>query len=59
MFVTTRNDDYYGFELGASYHLSKQVTLRADYQHSNNDSNIALYQYRRDIITLRARYEFR
>lgn len=58
LFVATRDDDYYGLELGASYRLTKQLTLRADFQRSDNQSNIPLYEYERDVLTLRARYEF-
>jgi hypothetical protein len=31
--------------------------LRADYLYSENRSSIPLYQYSRDVVTLRARYE--
>ncbi|TAK86385.1 MAG: DUF560 domain-containing protein [Betaproteobacteria bacterium] len=58
LFTATRDDDYYGLELGASYRLTKKITLRGDYQRSDNRSNIVLYGYKRDVITLRARYEF-
>lgn len=58
LFATRRDDDYYGFEFGASYRLTRQLTVRTDYQRSNNESNIALYEYKRDMVTLRARYEF-
>jgi hypothetical protein len=58
IFAATRDDDYYGLELGVSYRLSKQMTLRGDYQRSVNDSNLTLYEYKRDVFTLRARYEF-
>jgi uncharacterized protein (PEP-CTERM system associated) len=58
LFLVTRGDDYYGFDAGVSYRLSKQLALRADYLHSDNRSNIELYKYTRDLITLRARYEF-
>ncbi len=58
LFLATRDDDYYGVEGGVSYRWTKQVTVRADYQFSNNRSNIALYEYKRHIVTLRARYEF-
>lgn len=58
LFTVTRDDNYYGAELGASYRLTKQITLRADYQYSRNESNIVLYEYKRDVVTLRARYEF-
>ena len=59
LFAATREDDYYGVELGASYRLARQLTLRADYQHLNNDSSIALYDYERDVVSIRARYEIR
>ena len=58
LFSRTRDDDYYGFEAGVSYRLTKQLSLRGDYQRSINDSNISLYEYKRDVITVRARYEF-
>jgi hypothetical protein len=57
-FLAKRDDDFYGLELGASYRLTKQLTLRGDYLHAENRSNIVLYRYDRDAITLRARYEF-
>jgi hypothetical protein len=58
LFAATRDDDYYGVEFGVSYRLTKQISLRGDYQHSDNQSNIALYRYKRDVFTVRARYEF-
>jgi hypothetical protein len=57
LFATRRDDDYYGAELGASYSLTKQLSVRLDYLYSDNKSNIALYDYTRDVITLRARFE--
>lgn len=57
LFLVRRDDDYYSVELGASYRLTRQISLRADYLYSDNRSNIALYQYSRDVITLRARFE--
>lgn len=59
LFGTTRRDHYYALELGANYRLTRQLILRADYTHMMNDSNIALFEYDRDVISLRARYEFR
>lgn len=58
LFAVTREDDYYGLELGASYRLSRRASLRADYQHLENHSTIALYEYDRDLVGLRLRYEF-
>ena len=57
LFLARRDDDYYGVELGLSYRLTRQLSLRADYLYSENRSNIPLYEYTRDIITVRARYE--
>ena len=57
LFLERRNDDYYGIDLGASYRLTRELSLRADYLYSDNRSNIPLYQYTRDVITLRVRYE--
>jgi len=58
LFLAKRDDDYYGFDAGVSYRLTRQLTLRGDYLHSDNRSNIELYKYTRDLITFRARYEF-
>lgn len=58
LFAARRDDDYIGLEVGASYRPTRQVTLRADFQHARNDSNIALYEYKRDVVTFRMRYEF-
>lgn len=57
LFLVSREDDYYAVELGASYRVTRQLSLRADYLYSDNRSNIALYEYTRDVITLRVRYE--
>src|SRR5882762_2739670 len=58
LFLVTRGDDYYGFDAGVSYRITKKLTLRGDYLHSDNRSNIELYKYTRDLMTFRARYEF-
>lgn len=56
-FLTERDDDFVGLELGASYRLTRQLSLRADYQYSSNESNIVLYQYHRNVLLFRARYD--
>jgi predicted porin len=58
LFLVKRDDDYYGFDAGVSYRITKKLTLRGDYLHSDNRSNIELYKYTRDLMTFRARYEF-
>ena len=34
LFLTPRKDNYYGFEAGASYRFTKQISVRGDYLHS-------------------------
>lgn len=53
-----REDDYFAAEAGLSYRWTKNMTLRADYVVSENQSNIGLFTFRRQVLTLRARYEF-
>lgn len=53
-----REDDYYAAEAGLRYRWTKDLSLRADYVISENQSNIGLFSFRRQVITLRARYEF-
>ena len=57
--VGTRGDDYYGLDAGLSYRWSRQLTLRADYLHADNRSNLAAYDYGRNLLTLRMRYDLR
>jgi hypothetical protein len=57
LFLARRRDDYYGAEMGASYSLTKQLSLRADYLYAENRSSIPLYDYSRDVIALRVRFE--
>lgn len=55
----TRKDDYYGLDAAASYALTRNWSLRGEYQYSNNDSNLALYEYKRQAVLLKLRYEFK
>lgn len=57
--VVTRGDDYYGLDAGLSYRWSRQLTLRADYLHADNRSNLGAYEYGRSLLTLRMRYDLR
>lgn len=58
LFLTKRDDDYYGLDVGVSYRWTKQLSVRADYLHSDNRSNQSLYKYDRDVVTVKLRYEF-
>ena len=57
--AVTRGDDYYGLDAGLSYRWSSQLTLRADYLHADNRSNLESYKYGRDVLTLRMHYDLR
>jgi hypothetical protein len=55
----TRRDDYIGLNAGLSYRWSRQLTLRADYLHSDNRSRLDAYKYGRDVLTVRMHYDMR
>ena len=59
LLATTREDNYYAFDAIASYAYTRNLSLRMELLLSNNDSNIELYQYRRDIVAFKVRYDFR
>jgi uncharacterized protein (PEP-CTERM system associated) len=55
----TRVDDNWALNLGAAYFIDRNWSARLDYQYARNDSNIALYEYTRSVVTAKLRYEFR
>ncbi len=55
----TREDRYRAVDLGASYLVSRALSLRAEWISSRNTSNVALYEYKRDFFALKLRYEFK
>jgi len=54
---TTRRDSYYGLDLTVSYALRRSLSLRAEFLLSRNDSNIALFEYDRNVVGLKLRYD--
>lgn len=54
----TRRDSYYGLDLTIGYALLRNLSLRAEFLVSRNDSNIALFEYDRNLIALKLRYDF-
>ncbi|MFY9315697.1 MAG: outer membrane beta-barrel protein [Burkholderiales bacterium] len=56
---TTRKDHYYGIDLTATYLFTRQFSVRAEAIVSRNDSNIALFEYDRNVFAIKARYEFK
>lgn len=56
---TARSDRYLAGEIVIAWHLNRNLALRLEFTEARNESNIALYEYRRRTTLLRARYEFR
>jgi hypothetical protein len=59
LLATTRKDDYYALDAIASYAYTRNLSLRGELLISNNKSNLELYEYRRDILAFKVRYDFR
>jgi len=56
---TVRDDRYLAGELALSWNAFRGLVIRAEVTEAKNDSNLALYEYRRRTTILRGRYEFR
>lgn len=59
LFATTRRDRYLSLDGAVSYAWTRQLSLRGELLLSKNSSNIDLYEYRRDVIAFKMRYEFK
>jgi len=57
--LTRRKDHFYGLNTVASFAYTRRVILGAEFLLARNDSNIALYEYDRGLLTFRIRYEFK
>jgi hypothetical protein len=53
-----RRDSYYGLDLAISYSLLRGLSLRGEFLLSRNDSNIALFEYDRNLVAIKLRYDF-
>lgn len=56
---TTRSDRYWAGDLHVAWQPMRNLTLRAEITDARNESNLALYEYRRRTAIIRGRYEFR
>ncbi|MDP2242321.1 MAG: hypothetical protein Q8K18_19455 [Burkholderiales bacterium] len=54
-----RKDDYWASDISASYALTRQLSVRGELMLSKNDSNNPLYEYRRNVASMKLRYEFK
>ncbi|MDW8003047.1 MAG: outer membrane beta-barrel protein, partial [Deltaproteobacteria bacterium] len=57
-FETKRRDDIYNLTGGLIYNLAKGVDLTAQYTYVRSKSNIAIYDYKREITALGFEYKF-
>lgn len=56
--LTTRKDNYLAADFAASYRVDRNWSLRGSYVASINDSNLALYDFRRQLAEVKLRYDF-
>lgn len=59
LLATIRRDNYYAADFIASYAFTRSFSARLEALVSKNDSNIALFEYRRDVAALKFRYDFK
>ncbi len=53
-----RKDNYWSLGSGIRYYFRKWATLTLSYEHIERDSNLSIYDYRENLITLSARAYF-
>ena len=56
---TTRADRYWAGDFNIAWTPVRGLTVRAEFSDARNESNLALYEYRRRTAIIRGRYEFR
>lgn len=54
-----RDDQLWSLDANVSYQLDKQVSLRAEYTHTDQSSNIKINEYNRDLLVFKVRYDFK
>jgi hypothetical protein len=55
----TRNDTYKSVDATVTYLYSRELSFRMEANITRNDSNIELYQFPRETLAFKARYEFK
>jgi hypothetical protein len=56
---TTRHDDNWFLNVGATYLFARHWSVRFEYQYTKNNSNLALFDYDRNLVAVKVRYDFR
>lgn len=59
LLATTRRDTYYAADVVVSYAFTRSFSARLEGLWSKNDSNIDLFEYRRNVGALKFRYDFK
>jgi len=59
LLAVTRKDRYYGLDAAVSYALTREWSVRGEYQYTDNKSNLALYAFDRNLFLIKLRYEFK
>ena len=57
--ATIRRDSYYSGDAAISYAFTPNLSVRAEYLYSKNDSNLALFEYRKEVAAFKFRYDFK
>jgi lipopolysaccharide assembly outer membrane protein LptD (OstA) len=54
-----RKDKYSGLDAAVSYAIDRNWSVRGEYAYNDNSSNLALYEFKRHLYTIKLRYEFK
>ncbi|MGH8751282.1 MAG: surface lipoprotein assembly modifier [Burkholderiales bacterium] len=57
--VLTRRDNYYSGDAAISYAFTPNLSARVEYLYAKNDSNLALFEYRKEVAAFKLRYDFK
>lgn len=57
--TASRRDATWSLEAGISYQYDSNLSVRAEYSYTDQRSNIQLYEYNRDLLTFKVRYDFK
>lgn len=59
LLAIARHDKLYSLDAALSYALDRNWSVRGEYQHYKNKSNLALFEFDRDMYMIKLRYEFK
>ena len=57
--IAPRRDDFFAFDLSATYPIDRNWAVRTEYQHVEQKSTIGFFDYARDSLAVKLRYEFK